>query len=113
METSDQRRGETATVYELADDESISTGVVTAVATAADAEMVPTGGTAGGTTALDPLYTAVDPDALDALFGSDGFGTAGTPDRVTFTYHGYEITITGDRRIGLERLERAAGEPAE
>ncbi len=110
METSDQRRGEATTKYELADDEPVSTGVVTAVAAASDADAVPTGGSAGGTTVLEPLYAVVDPEALDALFGDDGVGTAGTPDRVTFTYHGYEVTVTGDRRIGLER---APGEPAE
>lgn len=113
MEPSDQRRGEAATKYELADDESVSTGVVTAVAAASDADAVPTGGSAGETTVLEPLYAVVDPEALDALFGGDGVGAAGTPDRVTFTYHGYEVTVTGDRRIALERLERAPGEPAE
>ncbi|OLZ42264.1 hypothetical protein A6E15_15390 [Natrinema saccharevitans] len=112
MERSDQRRGETTTVYELADGESVSSGVVTAIAAVSDADAVPTADTARGTAVLEPLYAAVDPEALDDLFG-DGSGTAGTPDRVTFTYHGYEVTVTGDRRIGLERLERAAGERAE
>lgn len=36
-------------------------------------------------TALDPLYEAIDPDALDAVVDSGAV--------VTFEYEGYEITV--------------------
>lgn len=42
---------------------------------------------------LDPINTALDPDALDSLFASRGI----CPDRgdvtVAFDYHGYGVTI--------------------
>lgn len=40
----------------------------------------------------EPLFRAIDPDALDRLF-RDGHG------RITFTYLGYRITVDGDRHI--------------
>jgi len=55
---------------------------------------------------LTPLYEAVDPEALDALLqrrgnspGIDGIG-------VTFTYHGYEVTVREDGRILLDGRPR-------
>lgn len=51
-------------------------------------------------TDLDPLYDAasVDPDALDEVFRSNGSGN--TRDcRLTFTYHGYEVTVMSYGRI--------------
>jgi len=112
METSEQRSTDTAERYDLSNGESISTGVVMAIAAASDAEPVPTADTTEGTPVLEPLYTVVDPDALDALFEADGSGTAG-PKRVTFSYHGYEVTVTEGRQVCLERLERPAGDVAE
>lgn len=45
-----------------------------------------------------PLYDAVDPDALDALFAaSDESGTAER--RLRFTYHGYDVIVGGDGAI--------------
>lgn len=42
------------------------------------------------------LYDVIDPDALDALFQSDGMNGW-----VTFTYLGYEVTVNDDREISL------------
>ncbi len=48
---------------------------------------------------LDPLYNAVDPDALDRLFPTDEPALDRFPDAVSFTYAGCEITISGDGTI--------------
>lgn len=45
-----------------------------------------------------PLYDAIDPDALDALYPH------GDVESLTFTYHGYSITIAGDGSIDLHPL---------
>jgi len=50
-----------------------------------------------GDACLDPLYSAVDPDALDAVFPPGSTGT------VTFTYHEYEVTVHGESHVTLER----------
>lgn len=41
-----------------------------------------------------PLYSVIDPDALDALFHSSGAETSETATRVEFTYCGYEVHVT-------------------
>lgn len=42
-----------------------------------------------------PLYTVIDPEALASLFRN---GTG----QVTFTYHGYEITVSSEGDIDLQ-----------
>ena len=49
-----------------------------------------------------PLYDAVDPDALDALFESGG----AVDGRVEFEYYGYDVTATGDGRVTLDAADR-------
>ncbi|WP_162354477.1 HalOD1 output domain-containing protein [Natrialba swarupiae] len=51
-----------------------------------------------------PLYDAVDPAALDALFEptSTGNRSAGT---ITFTYAGHDIEVDTSGRVRLSRLE--------
>lgn len=47
-------------------------------------------------TDLDPLYTIIDPDALNRLFGP-----ARSPrlnGSVSFEYHGYQVTVKADGR---------------
>lgn len=61
-----------------------SEAVVRAVANARDADP----------TDLEPLYNAVDPDALDALF-TDGHAD----DRIVFRYCGHEVTVYADGRV--------------
>lgn len=42
---------------------------------------------------LPPLYDAIDPDALDAIFRD------GRPGRVSFEYVGYEVTVCGRDQV--------------
>ncbi|WP_435347435.1 HalOD1 output domain-containing protein [Haloarchaeobius sp. HRN-SO-5] len=46
--------------------------------------------------ALDPIFEAIDSDALNDLLGSSKRGT-----KVTFEYEGYRVSIRDDRRIEL------------
>lgn len=48
---------------------------------------------------LPPLYKAIDPDALDALFHGQRKATA--PARVQFHYAGHSVTITEDGAIDV------------
>lgn len=71
--------------YELDPDESVAEGVIEATTEVTNHE----------TTSLDPLYSVIDPDALNALFRP---GHSGSP-QVTFQYNGCEIQVTSDRNI--------------
>lgn len=56
-----------------------------------------------------PLYNAVDPTALDALFDSSGeTDRSATTGVVTFTYAGRRITVETPDRIELVPLESAS-----
>jgi hypothetical protein len=95
---------EAALTYELDADESPSDGVIAAVAAISGSEPVPTASTNGDPDrVLEPLYAAVDPEALDSLFDRPT-ADAG---RVTFPYHGYEVTVHGEDRVRVARLESA------
>lgn len=59
-----------------------SRAVVEAVAEAADRDP----------TALEPLYDAIDPDALDALVSSRR-GSSRSDLRISFTYASFEVTV--------------------
>ena len=50
---------------------------------------------------IDPLFSAVDPEALDAVFSRDGVY------EVSFTYEGYRVTVDGDARISLRPADSA------
>lgn len=47
---------------------------------------------------LPPLHDAVDADALTALFATPGRRV----DRVTFSYHGYDVTVEGPQQVRVE-----------
>ncbi|WP_324665632.1 HalOD1 output domain-containing protein [Haloarcula sediminis] len=81
-------------VFVRSDAESLSDTVIRAVSTASGRS--PTPGP-GADASLDPLYTAIDPDALDSVFTADG--SAGT---VTFDYHGYTVTAHSAGRVVLD-----------
>lgn len=72
--------------------ESVSATVVRAVAAAE-----------GGTELeLDePLYDAVDPDALDQLFAPKPDGTSRLFGQLHFRYHGYSVLVHGFGRIDV------------
>jgi len=77
---------------DISETESPSEAVVRAVAAVSGLDPVP----GRSPDCLDPLYTAVDPDALDTLFRPGSLG------RVTFHYHGYEVTVDSDGRVLLD-----------
>lgn len=85
-----------ATVDWTADSRSISTAVVSAVAEATGAEP----------TELEPLYSVVDPDALEALFRPVGAPSVPSPRRVEFEYCGCEVTVTADRTVRVSKADR-------
>lgn len=77
-------------------DRSVSESVVTAVANAEDVSPLD----------LPPLYSAIDPDALDAFVGSVS-STRGEPDlSITFPYNNYDVTVTGTGSISLTKAEQ-------
>lgn len=51
------------------------------------------------TSNLPPLYEVIDPEALNAVCRIN-------PVCVTFEYHGYAVTITGDNQIDLTESAR-------
>ncbi|WP_290818170.1 HalOD1 output domain-containing protein [Halovivax sp.] len=54
---------------------------------------------------LPPLYETIDSDALDALFDSTSESM-----RVTFTYCGYQIEITGNKQRRMINVQSNARE---
>lgn len=85
--------------YHAAPDQSPSEAVVTAVAEASGRAV-----TAGdGADALDPLYDAIDPDALDTLFATDADGAGATA--VEFVYEGYEVTVEATDIVTVRPLQ--------
>ena len=50
----------------------------------------------------EPLHEVVDPQALDELFAPTRRGRQRTPGTVTFTFCGYEVTVSGDGTVELE-----------
>ena len=51
---------------------------------------------------LPPLYEAINPDALAALFEPTIAGDRRAPGHVTFTYSGYRVTVTSRNEIDVE-----------
>ena len=54
-------------------------------------------------TELTPLFEAIDPEALDKLVETRQHN--GSLARITFTYHGYGVSVTGD---GVTQLTKHA-----
>lgn len=78
-----------------AKNESVTEAVVSAVAEAKKSDPL----------SLDPLYDAVDPDALDALFESDRVAPGDSQRRVSFTYCGCEVTVTSTSDVHVSSSE--------
>ena len=72
-----------------------STAVVETVAVASDREP----------TRLEPLYEAIDPDALDALIRSNGVEPVGDGITVTFEVAGQTVTIHGSGAVVVRPIE--------
>lgn len=56
-------------------------------------------------TALPPLYDAVNPDALNALFESSD-SRATTDLQVSFAYNGYDVVVRGGPTLTVRLTER-------
>lgn len=46
-----------------------------------------------------PLYSVVDPDALDELFQSQSSGPSDAPGQIQFEYLGYEVRVRSDGEV--------------
>lgn len=78
-------------VYRLAYDREVDTtslAIIAAVAAIADTDPVD----------LDPLYSTIDPEAVDTLFDGSATGQIRSTVRVSFHFNEFEITVT-DREI--------------
>lgn len=85
--------------YWLDDDERFSEGVIAAASAVLASDNTEINGIGPPENALDPLYSSIDPDALDAVFRS----TADGDSCIVFPYSGYEITVHsyGLIKVGL------------
>lgn len=86
MGTSDIRNAEPVRTFDWAEYDELGRAVVTATAEAMDADPAE----------MEPLYDAVDPDALDSLF-ADSEGAA----QVTFRVCRLEVLIRSDGRVRI------------
>ncbi|WP_135830284.1 HalOD1 output domain-containing protein [Halorussus halobius] len=92
--------------YDVSPSESLSEGVIAAVAAASDTDPLSLVRADEGD--FEPLYSVIDPDALDAIFHGSDSGSRASDGRVTFTYHGHEVQVDGDGRITVARTALAA-----
>ena len=83
-----------ASIEESSQGATVSEAVVSAVAELTGTDPL----------SLDPLYTAVDPDALNALF-SDGSDTDRS-NRVEFTYSGCHVVVTPDGDVRVSKADQ-------
>jgi hypothetical protein len=81
--------------------ESYSETIIQAVAEAADGDPIAPSPTGESTRCLPPLYSVIDPDALDTLLGRTTAGWGRAAEQVAFRYHGYDVTVSSD---GVVRL---------
>ena len=51
---------------------------------------------------LPPLYDSIDPEALNALFSSNGFARHGT---VSFVYGGCEVTVENSGHVRVRDVD--------
>lgn len=49
---------------------------------------------------LNPLFYAIEPDALDALVRAETVDASTL--QIEFTYHGYDVTVTGDGDVHVD-----------
>lgn len=104
MSSEDRRDDEWVLTYRTPSGEPPSKGVVEAVSAVAGVDPL---------TDLDPLYSVIDPDALDALFRNDGTQSGRNPNRLTFNYHGFEVTVHDDTNVSVRRSDTTSGESAD
>lgn len=100
--------------YRMSADEPVCSAVVKAVASVSGTDPAPEGATApAAEQSLEPLYTVVDPDALEAVLRPARTGAANTKCRVTFRYHDHTVTVHTDGRIRVQQPEAVTPETAD
>jgi hypothetical protein len=106
MKTDEQTVTTTAaTMYTVSANQSVTEAIISAVAEYSDTDPTPEFTPDGASTeALEPLYHAVDPDSLEALIGRSS-PEAGQRIEVSFQYMGYEITVSNEGYLWIERPE--------
>ena len=63
-------------------------------------------------TALDPLYTVIDTDALNALFAARPSRPDGSELRVAFRYSGHEVVVGRDGSVDVSATGESVTESA-
>jgi len=99
--------------YDISAEESVSEAVVAAVATVSNVEPVPApedSSEPATELALDPLYSVVDPDALDAIFRPQGDDEHGVASRVSFPYHGHDVTVHSEGHVAVTHPARGTAD---
>ena len=87
--------------YEMDSSESFTDAVVNAISEYTGIDPVPTQDRGDGTHVLDPLYSAIDPDALENLFRQTATKSRGDR-RVDFEVDGYSVTVHSYGIIHIE-----------
>lgn len=87
---------QSVSVEEPSQGELVSETVVSAVAEATGTDPL----------SLEPLYRAVDPDALNALFEQNQTGINRSPNRIEFTYCECDITVTTDGAVSVSKSDQ-------
>lgn len=57
---------------------------------------------------LDPLYHVVEPDALDSIFQPTVRGDHNGDVEISFTYHGFDVTVKSYGIVEIEPSDAAA-----
>lgn len=76
--------------------EPVSTVVISAVSTALEEEAIE----------MPPLYNAIDPDALDAVFQPVHTGSPRDDRHLQFTFNGCQVTVQSDGIVVVEPFTR-------
>lgn len=79
--------------YKVNKSESVSEAVITAVSACSEYEPLPSTRGDDSPPTLDPLYSVIDPDALDTLFNSWKNGIPQTDGKVRFTLNEHTVTV--------------------
>lgn len=77
------------TTYHIQEDESVTEAVVRAVCSVTESDQM----------GLEPIYSVVDPDALNVLFGSGSDPSRRTDGVVAFEYVGRHVRITSENTV--------------
>ena len=56
----------------------------------------------------EPLYTVVDPEALDTLFAPTFAGKARGSGSISFQYAGYDVVVEADGQVSLSKRATSA-----